>query len=355
MTNPHDKWKGIGHALLAASLFGASTPLAKSLLPHVEPILLAGLLYLGSGTGLTLLWFLRARSRNLGRGEATLRRPDIPWLAGAILCGGIAGPVLLMLGLAGTPASTASLLLNLEGVLTALLAWFVFKENFDARIALGMTLITAGAVCLSWTDRPSAGVPWRALAISGACLAWALDNNLTRKVSSADPVQTAMLKGLMAGAANTTLGLLSGAKIPSVQTTCAAALVGFLGYGVSLALFVLALRLLGTARTGAYFSIAPFVGAAISITFLREPLTLAFLLAALLMAGGVWLHLSERHQHQHRQEPVEHEHRHVHDEHHHHSHGPDLPQGEPHSHPHRHEEHVHTHPHYPDTHHRHTH
>lgn len=191
MTNPgdFDRWRGIGFALLAALLFGASTPLAKSLLPQVAPLLMAGLLYLGSGVGLGIYRFIRTRTTNVGSQEAVLTRKDLPWLTGAIVAGGIIGPVMLLWGLAATPAASASLLLNLEGVLTALLAWFVFKENFDARIALGMALIAAGGICISWAGRPEGGWPWGSLAVIGACLAWGIDNNLTRKVSAGDPVQ----------------------------------------------------------------------------------------------------------------------------------------------------------------------
>jgi drug/metabolite transporter (DMT)-like permease len=338
----------------AAALFGGSTPLAKRLLPTVEPMLLAGLLYLGSGLGLAV-WRQLGRRKAGSPSEARLNRSDTPWLAGAILCGGVVGPVLLMVGLARTPASAASLLLNLEGVFTALLAWFVFKENFDHRIALGMAFITAGAAALSWLGRPEVGVPWGALAIAGACFAWAADNNLTRNVSAADPVQIAMLKGLCAGTVNTGLALTFGAKFPPVGALAAIGLVGFFGYGVSLALFVLALRHLGSARTGAYFALAPFVGSVISVLFLREPLTAGFLIAGLLMAAGVWLHLTEHHEHEHHHEPMEHEHTHTHDEHHQHLHGVNDKPGEPHSHPHRHEVLGHSHPHFPDIHHRHGH
>ena len=348
-------FKGVLYALLAAVLFGVSTPLAKLLLPQVSPMLMAGLLYLGSGVGLALYSFVRARSTSPGQQEAALTRQDAPWLAGAIAAGGVVAPVLLMWGLATTPASSASLLLNLEGVLTALLAWFVFKENFDRRIALGMALIAAGGVCVSWMGRPEAGVPWSALAIVGACLAWAIDNNLTRKVSAGDPVQIAMLKGLVAGIVNTGLAFALGAKLPAASALMMTGVVGFFGYGVSLTLFVLALRHIGTARTGAYLSTAPFVGAVISILFLGDQLTIGFGVAAILMAVGVWLHLTERHEHQHQHEPMEHDHLHTHDEHHQHAHGPNDPLGEPHSHPHRHEKLVHSHPHYPDIHHRHEH
>src|SRR5947208_8110828 len=272
-----DRWQGIVFALLAALLFGASTPLAKSLLPQLTPLLMAGLLYLGSGIGLGIYALLR---RGLGPHEAALARKDVPWLAAAIAAGGILGPILLMWGLSATPASSASLLLNLEGVLTALLAWFVFKENFDARIAIGMALIAAGGVFLSWMGSPAIGLPWGSLAIIGACLAWAIDNNLTRKVSTGYPVQIAMLKGLVAGSVNTGLAFALGAKFPALTSLLASGVVGFFGYGVSLTLFVLALRHIGTARTGAYFSIAPFVGAAISILLLGDTPTISLAAAA---------------------------------------------------------------------------
>ncbi len=246
-------------------------------------------------------------------------------------------------------------MLNLEGVFTALIAWSVFKENFDRRIALGMALITAGAVGLSWLGQPEVVVPWGAFAIVGACLAWAADNNLTRNVSSADPVQIAMLKGLCAGTVNTALAFALGTKLPPVDTIAAIGVIGLFGYGVSLVLFVLALRHLGTARTGAYFALAPFVGAVISVLFLREPMTSGLVITGLLMAAGVWLHLTERHEHPHRHEPLEHEHLHTHDEHHQHVHAASDPTGEPHSHPHRHVELEHSHPHFPDIHHRHGH
>ncbi len=350
-----ERWKGVREALWSAVLFGASAPLAKCLLPHVSPMLLAGLLYLGSGFGLVLYAWFRARGKSPKSQEAALRRKDWPWLAGAIAFGGIIGPVLLLWGLAATPASSASLLLNLEGVLTACVAWFVFQENVDARIALGLVSIAAGGGCLSWLGRPELGGSWGSLAIVGACLAWAIDNNLTRKVSAGDPVQIATLKGLVAGSVNTGLALVLGAKFPALPALLATGLVGFFCYGVSLTLFVLALRHLGTARTGAYFSIAPFIGAGLAILMFGDAVTLGFGLATILMGLGVWLHLTERHEHQHRHLAMEHEHLHCHDEHHRHSHGPADPPEEPHSHSHRHEALVHTHPHYPDLHHQHKH
>ena len=342
---------GMIYALLAAVLFGASTPFAKLLVGRVDPVLLAGLLYLGSGCGLFAWRWLWSRRTPRGPAEAPLRRADIPWLGGAVLFGGVVGPVLLMTGLTATPASTASLMLNLEGVLTALLAWFVFKENFDRRIALGMAAITAGGVVLSLESRPEAALPWGALAVAGACLAWAIDNNLTRKVSAGDPVQIAAIKGLVAGVVNVGIALVRGADFPGYWTVLACGVLGLAGYGVSLTMFVLALRSLGTARTGAYFSVAPFVGAAVSIPLLGDRPTAGFFVAAALMGVGVWLHLTERHAHAHDHEEMSHDHSHVHDEHHRHDHGPDEPPGEPHSHPPL----RHAHPHYPDIHHRHEH
>ncbi len=350
---------GVRSALLAAALFGASTPLAKLLLDRaqVSPVLLAGALYLGSGLGLAF-WRVGTRRREIASREAPLRRGDLPWLGGAILAGGVAAPVLLLFGLAATPAATASLLLNLEGVLTALIAWFVFKENFDGRIASGMAAIVAGGALLSWNPHAgtgASGLSWGVLLVVGACVGWAVDNNLTRKVSAADPAEIAMWKGLAAGAVNLTIGLFTLHRQVSAGWLALAGVLGFFSYGVSLTLFVRALRDLGTARTGAYFSTAPFLGVALSLVFLRETPPLLFWPALGLMAIGVWLHLSERHEHEHVHEVMEHEHLHVHDEHHQHAHGPGDPAGEPHSHWHRHEPLVHTHAHTPDLHHQHHH
>ena len=336
-------------ALLAAFLFGAATPLAKLLLRPLDPWLLAGLLYAGSGIGLGLVRLVRRE-----RGPV-VPRGDLPWLIAAIVAGGGVGPVLLMWGLAHTSAGSASLLLNAEGVLTALIAWFVFKENFDRRIALGMALIVAGAIALSWPSEGRFEATLPSLAIVGACLAWAVDNNLTRKVALADATLIAMLKGVVAGMVNVVLALMVGASVPGPAPIVAAALLGFLSYGVSLALFVRALRDLGTARTGAYFSTAPFVGATLSVMILHDPVTWSLGVAAALMAAGVWLHLTERHAHRHSHRAMDHEHEHVHDAHHRHEHHPPVAEGTRHTHPHHHEPLTHSHEHYPDSHHRHEH
>ncbi len=341
------------YALMSALLFGVSTPAAKILVGNVDPIMLAGILYCGAGVGVAVL--RRVGIVRRGNTSPTLRRADLPWLAGAIAAGGIAGPILLMAGLARTEASTASLLLALEGAATALLAWFVFHEGFDRRIVFGMLCLIAGAVVLAWSGVPTIQGIAGPLAIIAASIMWGLDNNLTRKVSLSDPLQIVELKGLIAGPTSLAIALWTGASFPSLRNALAGAGVGFLGYGVSLALFVLALRHLGAARTGAYFSTAPFIGAATAIAILGEPITIQLFLAGLLMGIGVWLHLTEEHDHEHVHEPLVHTHSHVHDRHHRHAHKPGDPPGEPHTHEHEHGWLRHAHPHAPDMHHNHRH
>lgn len=340
------------YALVAAALFGASTPLAKLLGVNTPPILLAGLLYLGSGVGLTLVRLVRDR----GWQRPGLPAGEWPWLLGAIFFGGVLAPVALMFGLTRTAGATASLMLNLESVLTAVLAWVVFKENADRRIVIGMIAIVLGGVVLSWPQETTTAHDWIGpLAVAFACLCWAIDNNLTRKVSASDALFIAGSKGLAAGVVNGGLALAIGSQLPALGTLGSILLVGFLGYGVSLVLFVLALRGLGSARTGAYFSTAPFLGAAVAILMLGESVSVMFLLAAALMALGVWIHLMENHVHEHQHEPLDHNHRHTHDEHHQHEHDFEWDGTEPHSHPHVHAPIRHSHAHFPDVHHRHRH
>lgn len=343
-------------ALAAAALFGISTPFAKRLVGDTSPFMLAGLLYFGSGLGLAVVRIARDR----GWRRPVLRAGEWGWLVGAIVFGGVLGPLLLMVGLASTPASSASLLLNLEAVLTAVLAWVVFHENADRRVIAGMALIVAGGVLLSMpggaAGAAGAAGGWRGpLAVAGACLAWAIDNNLTRKVSASDALFLAGIKGLIAGATNTALAFAIGARWPQLHVVVPAMLTGFFGYGLSLVLFVLALRDLGSARTGAYFSTAPFIGAAVSIALLGEATSWRFWPAAALMAVGVWLHLTERHEHEHDHDALNHTHRHVHDAHHQHEHDFPWDGVEPHTHPHHHAPLRHRHAHFPDIHHRHSH
>ncbi len=343
---------GVRAALLAAALFGASAPLAKLLLGEVSPWLLAGLLYIGAGLGMSAWRVVRRAPR------VHLPRHEVPWLAGAVAAGGIAGPVLLMAGLSSMPASGASLLLNAEGVLTAVIAWVVFREPAGGRVVAGMLAIVAGAVVIAVPggDAQVTDV-WPAVAIVGACACWALDNNLTRKVSLTDATWLAAVKGAVAGPTNLVVALLLGAHLPSIGATAGAAALGFVSYGLSLVLFIVGLRHVGTARAGAYFSIAPFFGAVLAVV-LGDAVTWQLLLAGALMAVGTWLHLTERHAHEHTHEAITHEHWHTHDDgHHDHEHAPgqEVAADVRHRHDHTHAAVTHTHEHYPDAHHRHDH
>jgi len=339
---------GVQAALLSALLFGVGTPLAKLLLGDVSPWMLAGLLYCGSGLGLWVVRIVRRSPR------VHLPRGDVRYLAGAIAAGGVAGPVLLMFGLSTMPASGASLLLNAEGVLTAVIAWVVFRENVDRRILLGLIAIVAGAVILSVPGSVELGGPLPALAIVGACLCWAIDNNLTRQVSLTDATWLAAVKGSVAGPVNLVLALLLHATLPGFGTTVAAMAVGFVAYGLSLVLFIVGLRHVGTARAGAYFAVAPYFGATVAVV-LGDRLSWPLVAAGVLMGIGTWLHLSEDHGHEHHHHPIVHKHLHTHDEHHQHDHDVPVAAGVWHTHEHHHEPLTHSHAHYPDEHHRHEH
>lgn len=339
-------------ALAAAALFGASTPFAKLLLGESSPVVLAGLLYLGSGIGLTL-WRL-AQGESSHPREAPLAARDWTSLGAAILVGGVAAPVLLLWGLSRSGAAETALLLNFESLITALVAALLFREAVGGRVWIAALVMLAGGFVLAFEpDAPLAFSPY-ALAVVGACLCWAIDNNLTRKVAGADPLTIAMTKGIAAGSFNLALGLALGGVFPAPGAAAGALALGFAGYGVSLVLFIYALRHLGAARTAAHFSTAPFIGAAIAVPLLGEPVTTGLVIAAALMATATWLVLTERHSHEHTHERLVHAHRHVHDEHHQHPHhGDEGP--EPHVHKHVHEPMRHAHPHVPDLHHRHRH
>jgi drug/metabolite transporter (DMT)-like permease len=343
-------WPGVPLALGSAALFGATAPLSKILGQSLSPWLLAGLLYTGAGLGL-----LGIRIGLGSRNETPLQRKDWPWLGGAILFGGILGPVFLMFGIANTTASAASLMLNFESVATMLIAWLVLRENVDKRLLLGAGAILAGALVLSW--RGGFSFDQGSILIALACLCWGIDNNLARQISAADPVESAMIKGLVAGAVNLTLALSLGAALPALPMIGASLVTGFICIGASLVMFMLALRHLGTARTGAYYAFAPFIGAALAVAFLSEPVTTQLIVAGLLMAVGLWLHLTEHHEHDHHHHALEHDHAHSHgtdaDGHHAHTHKDGF-KGQ-HAHPHHHSPVRHNHVHYPDLHHRHDH
>jgi drug/metabolite transporter (DMT)-like permease len=349
----NDRLHGVLLALLAAALFGASTPFAKLLLGAMGPTTLAGLLYLGAGGGLAVALAVRILFR-FRRVEAPLTVADWPWLAGVVIAGGLVGPILLMVGLRATPAASAALLLNLESLFTLLIAWLIFHESVDRRVGLGALAILAGAAILSWQG-DFGGLRPGALAVAGACLAWAIDNNLTRKLAAADPMMIVMVKGAVAGPITLAIAAAVGEPFPTPDLAVAAGVLGIIGYGGSLIGFVLALRHLGAARTGAYFATAPFLGAVIAVALLDESLTPQLIGAGVLMLAGVYLHLTERHAHPHVHGGMVHQHRHTHDDHHQHRHRPNDPPGEPHAHEHIHARLEHAHPHYPDIHHRHRH
>jgi drug/metabolite transporter (DMT)-like permease len=351
MSGPEDApfvSRGAARGLAAAALFGASTPVAKLLVPGTGPLILAGLLYVGAGLGLVVA----APFRRTGM-EAPIQRSDLPVLAALIVAGGVIGPILLVLGLARLSGASASLLLNLEAPFTIALAVVALHEHLSRRDATGAALVVLGAATLTWAPGALAPSTLGAACIAGACAAWAVDNTLSQRLAIRDPVAVARAKTLTAGAFNVALGLALGESLPSPPHVAGALATGALGYGVSIVLHLLAVRSVGAARQAAYFATAPFIGAVVAIPLLHERLTQADLAAGALMGLGVSLVVRARHGHAHVHEAEVHEHAHLHDEHHGHTH--EGPIAEPHSHPHPHAPLVHDHPHLPDAHHRHRH
>ena len=343
-------------ALIAALLFGASAPLAKLLLGEVQPISLAALLYLGSGTG-AFIMLLVQRSQNGGKSiEAHLVSSDLPWLLGATLAGGVAAPIILLLGLKHTPASTASLLLNFESVATTIIAVYFFKEHIDRRLTWAVVLMTISSILLSWT-KGQWGLSLGALGILGACILWGLDNNFTRHISAKNPLIIVGVKGLGAGSFSLALSFILGQSLPAIKVIVLAMLLGSISYGISIQLFIMAMRYLGAARSSTLFGAAPFMGVVFSLLLLREAPQLLFWVALPIMIAGTWMMLAENHDHHHIHESIEHAHAHSHpDEHHEHICPADVPLiNRTHSHSHFHQPLKHIHPHAPDLHHRHEH
>ncbi len=348
--------KGALMGLSAAALFGLSAPVAKLLLPDSTPLVLASLLYLGGGLGLTgLSALLRLRAAGGSQREARLGRKDVPLLLGVILCGGVLGPLLMLTGLVRLSGVTASLMLNLEGPFTILLALIVFGEHLGRSGALAAAFILLGATALGVQEGSLQGDVLGVLALAGACLAWAVDNNLTQRLSLKSPVALVRIKALGSGACTLVLAWLTRQPFPSHRVLGAALVLGFASYGLSIVLDAYALRLLGAAREAAYFATAPFVGALAAVPLLGERLRPLDLVAGALMTVGVVLLLRERHGHAHTHEALEHEHLHSHDAHHQHPHPPGMDSPQPHSHPHQHVPITHDHPHVSDVHHRHKH
>jgi drug/metabolite transporter (DMT)-like permease len=345
-----DTRRGGFYGLLAAALFGLSAPIAKQLLGEVRPQVLAGLLYLGAGIGLSI-W----RAARPPAHEAPVTRQDLSALLGVIVAGGVLGPLLMLVGLERVDAVVGSLLLNLEGPLTMLLAVVVFREHLGRFGLVAATFIFGGAALLELETGAGSVDGWGMAALGLACLAWAIDNNLTQRLSLRDPFAIVRIKALAAGSFNLALGLLLGGHWPGWRITAGALSLGLLSYGASVVLDAYALRLVGAAREAAYFATAPFVGALAATFMLGEDLRATDMAAMCSMAVGVAALLRERHSHRHEHHAIAHEHAHRHDDHHQHRHAPEDPLGEPHSHSHRHEPLVHDHPHLPDVHHRHPH
>jgi drug/metabolite transporter (DMT)-like permease len=347
--------KPLVSVLLSAALFGASTPLAKLLLGDIRPVALAGLLYLGVFLGLTVYsWTARAvAGRQEGR-EASLEKSDLPWLAGAIIAGGIVGPVCLMAGLSRISGFSASLLLNFEGAATAVIAVLLFKENAGGKMWLALGSMTAAGILLSWNTNGGRFAPAGPVLVVLAMVSWGLDNNLTRQIADKDPVQIARVKGLVAGSVSTAAAYILGEGCRPGSAAAFGLLIGAVGYGLSLVLFIRALKGFGAFRAGAFFSSGPFIGAMASLLVLKDSFRWPMGAAALLMVIAVGLVIGEKHVHAHRHERIVHTHPHSHgDLHHVHAHAGEVQ--EPHVHEHVHEATDHVHGHWPDTHHRHGH
>ncbi|MBC7869586.1 MAG: DMT family transporter [Chitinophagaceae bacterium] len=343
-------------ALIAAALFGASPPLAKLLLGEIEPISLAAFLYLGSGIGVLLFKATQRSDGSDSEREAQIKRADWGWLAGSVFAGGVAAPIVLLFSLRTTPAATASLLLNFEGVATTLIAALIFKESMSRPAVWAILCVTAASVLLSWDVRGQWGISLGALGILSACVLWGVDNNLTRNISAKDPLSIVLIKGLGAGSFSLILTLLLGNPLPRLTIALGAMLLGSISYGLSIVLFIRAMRGLGAARTSALFGTAPLAGVGLSFLLFRETPGNLFLVALPLMVVAAVLLLREQHSHRHIHEAVNHEHRHRHDDgHHNHDHPEMVSRNLTHSHIHTHEPMEHEHPHLPDIHHRHAH
>ncbi|WP_297421465.1 DMT family transporter [Clostridium sp.] len=344
-------------ALLASILFGASAPITKMLLGEIQPVPLASFLYLGSGLGLVIFQIVNLTIKKQVINEASLNKRDFIWLFGAIISGGIIAPIILLSSLKITPASTASLLLNFEGVATTIIAIVFFKENVGKQILGAIVLITLASIVLSWDFTNQWGFSIGALGIIMACLCWGIDNNFTRNISSKNPFLIVTIKGIVSGLFSLILSIVLKNQIPDLKVIIAAMIIGFFCYGLSIVLFVFAMRDLGSARTSALFATAPFIGSILSIILLGDIPSKVFFVSLPIMIIGAVLLLKEEHAHKHIHESMEHDHRHNHnDGHHDHEHNDkqEIVKGY-HSHLHTHNSIEHTHPHLPDIHHRHAH
>jgi drug/metabolite transporter (DMT)-like permease len=340
------------YIFISALLFGLSSPIAKLLLKDIDPIILAGLLYLGAFSGLFLYALLTGRGAKPAEAER-LRKKDLPWLLGAVIAGGAIAPICQMLGLDRISGFSVSLLLNLEGAATAVIAVLIFRENAGRRLWLALLCMTAAGVFLSWSPEQGRFNVTGPLLILLAVVCWGIDNNLTRQISERSPIQITCVKGLVGGTVSLAVGLMLGMKTPWGLSLLYALLLGAMSYGLSLVFFIKALKGLGSSRTGVFFSLGPFIGALASIVILKEWAGWVMLPAFLLMVLGVWLVINEKHVHAHTHPAVTHTHAHKHDDLHHLHEHHGVPEDKAHEHTHA--ELNHSHAHWPDSQHRHTH
>jgi drug/metabolite transporter (DMT)-like permease len=342
------------YIFISAALFGISPPLAKLLVKNIPPIVLAGLLYLGAFMGLSIYSVIRGIVSTETTRSTNLERSDFPWLFGAILSGGVIAPICLMFGLNEISGFTASLLSNLEGVFTAIIAVIFFREHTGKRLWLALLCMTVAGVFLTWDSSQGKFNLSGPMLVALSMICWGIDNNLTRNISTRNPIQIALIKGFVSGSISVSLAYTLGMDIKWDLSLLYALLLGSFSYGISLVFFIKALEGLGSFRTGIFFSLAPFIGAVTSLILLQEWIGWVMLPAIILTIAGVWLISTEDHLHPHVHEEEVHTHSHHHrDIHHNHNHAGRV--REPHVHEHIHPRENHVHPHWPDTHHRHEH
>jgi drug/metabolite transporter (DMT)-like permease len=348
------KSKGFHAAILSAFLFGLSPVACKALVGPMSPALLAGLLYLGSGLGLTGL-VLRQRL-DVGAILASLSRWQWGTLAGAILSGGVAAPLFLAYGILHGTAAEVSLLLNFEAVATTLLAWLIFHEHVGPRVWIGKVFIVGASLLVVVAGSGVIRLSIPGMCVLVACLLWGVDNNLTRELEDLSPVLLACLKGWCAGLFNLLLALVLFRSLAAPFQVAGALAIGALSYGASLVLFIQALREIGSARTSTWFASGPFLGTLLAVVVLGERPPMVFWAGVVVMLLGMFFLYGERHRHLHRHEQLAHSHPHSHDEHHRHSHpATEIESAGVHDHFHEHEVLEHSHVHWPDIHHRHGH
>jgi drug/metabolite transporter (DMT)-like permease len=350
--NLNTKTKAILMAILAAALYGLSSPFSKLLLLKIPPALMASLLYLGAGLGMTLVYTFQTL-RKVEKTEAKITKHEYPYII-AMIALDIAAPILLMFGLTQSASSSVALLNNFEIVATSLIALFIFKEAIGKRMWIAITLITVSSILLSVQDFNHLTFSLGSLYVLLACVCWGLENNCTRLLSLKDPLQIVIIKGLGSGLGSLLIWFMLKEQPTEFIYILYALLLGFFAYGLSIFFYISAQRNLGASRVSAYYAAAPFIGVLISWIVLQESISLIFLVALSIMLGGAYLAISEMHRHTHIHPYEVHEHKHNHsDQHHNHTHDTKI-DGE-HSHIHTHESMQHEHDHLPDTHHHHKH